>query len=76
MKISKERALELGIASTKEKCKECVCYREELGKAYCELDDQYLDENIVECPDVQVSGLFDKMTAEEYFSWRHNMLEW
>ena len=79
MKITKQRAEELGLLLCKDECKDCMMCYEENGILYCEefSEDVSIDRAIelgYECPELDKDRLRKEMTEEEYYAYRHNKL--
>lgn len=80
MKITKKRAVELGLLLCKEDCRDCmICYEKD-EILYCDelSEDVSIDvaiERGLECPELDQDRLREVMTEEEYYAYRHNGLE-
>ena len=80
MKISKERASELGLLLCNEDCQDCMMCYEKNKTLYCdELPENISIDKAIElgyqCPELDDDRLRDEMTEEEYYAYRHNGLE-
>lgn len=79
MKITRERAYELGLVVCKEDCLDCFFCYEQHRELICDTNgipiskmesEQYI------CPEIDEDRLKMEMTKEEYDAYRHNRLEW
>lgn len=78
MKISKERAEDLGLITRKEDCQACDACSELNGRLYCGSAEEFIDEmgdERIDCPEIDEERLREEMTEEEYDAYRHNRLE-
>lgn len=66
--ITKDRFDELGIGWSKEKCRECP------NREVCEFTQRRVKEPDEICPKVDEDEIRKKMTDEEFYHYRHNML--
>lgn len=76
MRISKERALELGLITEADTCLNCeLC--ENCHKTYdADAINTTMKKNNYECFGIDEERLRLEMTEKEYDAWRHNRLEW
>ena len=74
MKISRKRAMELGLITCTEDCLNCeFCF--DCHETYdAEVITEELD-NGFECPCIDEERLRDEMTTEEYDAYRHGRLD-
>lgn len=80
MKITHERARELGLLICKEDCQDCIMCYEKNETLYCDgfSEDISIEKAIelgYECPELDEERFRAEMTEEEYYSYRHNNLE-
>lgn len=76
MRMSIERARELGLLTCKEDCEVCVCFIAD--KNSCDENGMSIPAMMKEgigCPLLNEGRLRDEMTEEEYDAYRHNKLE-
>ena len=74
LKITNERAAELGLLLYADDCINCeFCF--ECHETYDESDIEQAINDGYECPDIDEEYLHEKMTEEEYNAYRHGGLE-
>lgn len=74
LKITKERATELGLLLCADDCVNCeFCF--ECHETYDESDIEQAINDGYECPGIDDERLCEEMTEEEYYAYRHGGLE-
>lgn len=75
MKITRERALELGLILDKEDCLSCMFCFDCFNTDEPEQIEKAIEEGY-ECPSTDEERLREDMSEEEYDAWRHGGLNW